>query len=165
MKELVGDLVVRSQRFALVVSRFSDLVTAKLLCGATDALKMHGCPDEQMTIVRVPGARELALAAKKLADTGAYDAIVCLGCVIRGQTPHFDYVAGAVSRGVARVSLDTGVPVVFGVLTTDTLEQALERAGGKSGNRGADAALTAIEMVNLMDSIAAGAASPGRSAV
>lgn len=152
--ELVGELTVGSQRFALVVSRFNDFVTSKLLSGAMDVLGRHGCPDEQMTIARVPGARELPLAAKKLAESGSYDAIVCLGCVIRGQTPHFDYVADAVSKGVAQVSMDTGIPVVFGVITADTLEQAIERAGAKSGNKGADAALTAIEMCNLLSAIA-----------
>lgn len=152
--ELVGELTVGSQRFALVVSRFNEFVTSKLLSGAVDVLGRHGCPDEQIKVAHVPGARELPLAAKKLAETGSYDAIVCLGCVIRGQTPHFDYVAGAVSKGVAQVSMDTGIPVVFGVITADTLEQAIERAGAKSGNKGADAALTAIEMCNLLSAIA-----------
>ena len=152
--ELVGELTVGSQRFALVVSRFNDFVTSKLLAGAVDVLGRHGCPDEQIRVARVPGARELPLAAKKLAESGSYDAIVCLGCVIRGQTPHFDYVAEAVSKGVAQVSMDTGIPVAFGVITADTLEQAIERAGAKSGNTGADAALTAIEMCNLLSAIA-----------
>lgn len=148
-REIVGNLVVGRQRFALVVSRFNDFITARLLDGAIDALTRHGCPDEQMTIVRVPGAWELPLTARKLADSGRFDAIVCLGCVIRGQTPHSEHVAGEAAKGIAQVALQSGVPVAFGVITADTLEQAIERAGSKGGNKGADAALCAIELVNL----------------
>lgn len=148
-KEIVGSLIVAKQRFALLVSRFNDFITTRLVDGAVDTLLRHGCADEQITIVRVPGAWELPLAARKLAESGGYDAIVCLGCVIRGQTPHFEYVAGEAAKGLAQVALQTGVPIAFGVITADSLEQAIERAGSKAGNRGADAALSAIEIVNL----------------
>jgi 6,7-dimethyl-8-ribityllumazine synthase len=148
-REIVGNLVAGKQRFALLVSRFNDFITSRLLQAAVDTLLRHGCADEQITIVRVPGAWELPLTARKLAESGRFDAIVCLGCVIRGQTPHFEYVAGEAARGIAQVALSSGIPVVFGVITADTLEQAIERAGAKSGNKGADAALTAIELVNL----------------
>ncbi len=148
-KEVVGSLVVGKQRFALLVSRFNEFMTSRLVEGAVDTLVRHGCSDEQITIVRVPGAWELPLTARKLAESGSYDAIVCLGCVIRGQTPHFEYVAGETAKGLAQVALQTGVPVTFGVITADSLEQAIERAGSKGGNKGADAALSAIEIVNL----------------
>jgi 6,7-dimethyl-8-ribityllumazine synthase len=132
-----------------VVSRFNDFISSKLVEGAVDALKRHGATEEQLLLVKVPGAFEIPLAAKKLAESGKVDAVICLGAVIRGSTPHFDYVAAEVSKGIAVVSLDTKVPVAFGVLTTDNLEQAIERAGTKSGNKGWDAALAAMEMVNL----------------
>lgn len=150
---LSARLDARGLRFALVVSRFNELVTSRLLGGAKDALLRHGAADADLTEVWTPGAWELPLAAKALAETGKYDAIVCLGCVIRGATTHHTHVGGEASRGIARASLDTGVPIGFGVLTTDTLEQAIERAGAKAGNKGVDAAISAIEMVNLLREI------------
>lgn len=148
-KEIQGQLSAANARFAIVVSRFNEFITGKLLAGAVDALKRHGCAEDRITIVHVPGAFELPLAALKLAQRNEYDAVICLGCVIRGQTPHFEYIAGEAAKGLGRVALETGVPVSFGVLTTETLEQAIERAGSKSGNKGVDAALTAIEMVDV----------------
>ena len=148
-QEIQGDLVVEQQQFALLAARFNDFITAKLLAGAIDTLQRHGCPDAQMTVVRVPGSYELPLAARKLAATGRYDAIVCLGCVIRGQTPHFDFIAAECAKGIAQVAMDSGTPVTFGVITADTIEQAIERAGAKAGNKGSDAALAAIELANL----------------
>lgn len=138
-------------RIALVVARFNELITDRLLAGAEDALRRHGVAD--IDVVRVPGALELPLAAKLQAATARYHAVVCLGAVIRGATPHFDHVAGQTAAGVMRAGLDTGVPIIFGVLTTDTIEQAIERAGTKSGNKGYDAAQTAIEMANLVRSL------------
>jgi 6,7-dimethyl-8-ribityllumazine synthase len=136
-------------RVALVVSRFNDLVTAKLLTGAEDCLERHGCTADGRTVVRVPGAWELPLAAKKLAAGGGFDAIVALGALIRGETPHFEYLAAQVARSLAQIGLETGVPTIFGVLTTDTIDQAMARAGAKTGNKGWEAALSALEMVNL----------------
>lgn len=153
-KELQGNLVVEGQNFALVVSRFNEFITAKLLGGAIDALERHGCNPKNITVIRVPGSFELPLTAKKCADSGCYDAVVCLGCVIRGQTPHFEFIAAEATKGVAQVGLETGIPVTFGVITADTLEQAIERAGAKAGNKGADAAVTAIELLNLYARIA-----------
>lgn len=158
--EVVGSLTVAKQRFAIVVSRFNEFITGKLHAGAVDALLRHGCPDEQITTVRVPGAFEIPFVAKTLAMSRRYDAIICLGCVIRGQTPHFEYVASEAAKGIAQVGLETGVPTTFGVITADTLEQAIERAGAKSGNKGADAALSAIELVNLLDALPKGGAQP-----
>jgi 6,7-dimethyl-8-ribityllumazine synthase len=146
---LEGKISAEGYRFGLVVSRFNDFISSKLVEGAVDALKRHGATEEQLLIVKVPGAFEIPLVAKKLAESGKVDAVICLGAVIRGSTPHFDYVAAEVSKGIAVVALDTKVPVAFGVLTTDNLEQAIERAGTKSGNKGWDAALAAMEMVNL----------------
>lgn len=143
-------------RMALVVSRFNDLVTAKLLSGAEDCLERHGCKADCRTVVRVPGAWELPLAAKKLAARGEFDAIVALGALIRGETPHFDYLAAQVARGLAQIGLDTGIPTIFGVLTTDTIDQAVSRAGAKTGNKGWEAALSALEMVNLFRDIERG---------
>ena len=148
-QEIQGNLVVTKERFALVVARFNDFITSRLLTGAVDTLQRHGCPDAQMTVVRVPGSYELPLAARKLADTGRYDAIICLGCVVRGQTPHFEYIASECAKGVAQVALESGTPVTFGVITADTLEQAVERAGAKAGNKGSDAAMAAIELASL----------------
>ncbi|NTV59543.1 MAG: 6,7-dimethyl-8-ribityllumazine synthase [Deltaproteobacteria bacterium] len=133
----------------MTISRYNDFISSKLVEGAVDALKRHGATEEHLLLVKVPGAFEIPLAAKKLAESGKVDAVICLGAVIRGSTPHFDYVAAEVSKGIAMVALDTKVPVAFGVLTTDNLEQAIERAGTKSGNKGWDAALAAMEMVNL----------------
>ena len=137
-------------RVGIVVSRFNGFIAERLLEGALDALVRHGAVDGDIAVVRVPGAFEIPLVAQKLAGSGTYDAIICLGAVIRGATPHFDYVAAEVSKGVAQVSLKTGVPVAFGVLTTDSIEQAVERAGTKAGNKGFDAAMTAIETANLL---------------
>ncbi len=149
-KIIEGELLVRDLRFALVMSRFNDFVVEPLLRGALDALKRHGATDKQIEIVRVPGAFDLPIVARKLALSRRYEAIIALGAVIRGQTPHFDYVAGECASGLARIALETGVPIAFGVLTTDTVEQAVDRAGGKAGNKGADAALAALEMANLL---------------
>ncbi len=143
--ELRGQLSVDNQRFAVVVSRFNEFVTSKLVGGAVGALAQHGCKEENITIIHVPGAFEIPLVAKKLAESGQYSAVICLGCVIRGETPHFEYVAGAAARGIAEVALATGVPTTFGVITADTMEQALDRAG-----KGVEAALCAIELVNLL---------------
>ena len=148
-RTLEGKISAEGYRFGLIVSRFNDFISSKLVEGAVDALKRHGANEEQLLLVKVPGAFEIPLAAKKLAESGKVDAVICLGAVIRGSTPHFDYVAAEVSKGIAVVALETKVPVAFGVLTTDNLEQAIERAGTKSGNKGWDAALAAMEMVNL----------------
>lgn len=150
MKVIQGELQAKGLTFGIVVSRFNDFITARLLDGAVDALVRHGAKEDDIDVVKVPGAFEIPLAAKRLAAKGRYQAIICLGTVIRGATPHFDYVAAEVSKGVASASLDTGVPIAFGVLTTDTIEQAVERAGTKSGNKGFDSAMTAIEMAQLM---------------
>ncbi len=150
MKRYEGKLVSEGARVAIVAARFNDFVVARLIEGALDALARHGVSDESVSVARVPGAWEIPLAAKRLAARKDVDAVVCLGAVIRGSTPHFDYVAAEVAKGVAQVSLAADKPVVFGVLTTDTIEQAVERAGTKAGNKGFDAAVTAIEMVNLM---------------
>lgn len=155
MAEVVtAKLDASGRRFAIVVSRFSEFITSKLASGAIDALERHGAKAESITQVWTPGAWELPLVVQTLARSGKYSAIIALGCVIRGATPHFDYVAGEAAKGVAQASLQSGVPVSFGVLTTDTLEQAVERAGAKAGNKGADAALAAIEMANLMAKLA-----------
>ena len=148
-----GKLVAKGFKFALIVSRFNDFIVRKLMEGAMDALVRHGAEDKDIDTIKVPGAFEIPLVAKKLAKSGKYDAVICLGAVIRGATPHFEYVASEVSKGIAAVNLETEVPVTFGVLTTDNIEQAIERSGSKSGNKGWDAAISAIEMVNLMQSI------------
>jgi 6,7-dimethyl-8-ribityllumazine synthase len=145
-----GDLIARDLRFALVISRFNDFVVEPLVRGAVDALNRHGAADKQIEIVRVPGAFDLPIVARKLAMSRRYEALIALGAVIRGQTPHFDYVAGECASGLSRIALESGVPIAFGVLTTDTVEQAVDRAGGKAGNKGADAALAALEMANLL---------------
>jgi 6,7-dimethyl-8-ribityllumazine synthase len=144
-----GGLSAQGMRFAVVVSRFNSLIGERLVEGAMDALKRSGAKDEDITLVRTPGAFEIPAVARVLAESGEYDAIVCVGAVIRGATPHFDHVAGEAARGIARVSFETAVPVAFGVLTTDTIEQAVERAGTKSGNKGFDAAVAAVEMAQL----------------
>ena len=151
-KILEGRLIGEGKRFAIVVSRFNDFITEKLVSGAMDALTRTGVDPDGVHIVKVPGAFEIPLAAQKMAQTERYDAVICLGAVIRGATPHFDYVSAEVSKGVAQVSLDAGVPVIFGIITTDTIEQAIERAGTKSGNKGWSAAMSAVEMANLMES-------------
>jgi 6,7-dimethyl-8-ribityllumazine synthase len=152
-KVLEGRLTAEGLRFAVVVSRFNDFICSRLMEGAMDALKRHGAKEEQIFLVKVPGAFELPLMARKLAKSGHYDAVICVGAVIRGATPHFDYVAAEVSKGIANVALETGVPITFGVLTTDNLEQAIERAGSKSGNKGFEAAMAAMEMANLFKAL------------
>ncbi|WP_029131716.1 6,7-dimethyl-8-ribityllumazine synthase [Sedimenticola selenatireducens] len=153
IKTIEGSLTVQSARFCLVVARFNSFVVESLLDGAIDALKRHGASDADITIVRVPGAFEMPLVLEKLAAKGGYDAIVALGAVIRGGTPHFDFVAGECVKGMAQVTLKHQVPIAFGVLTVDTIEQAIERAGTKAGNKGAEAAMSAIEMVNVLRQI------------
>lgn len=152
-KIIEGKLVAKGMKFAIAVSRFNDFISGRLTEGAVDTLIRAGADDKDIIIYKVPGAFELPLAAKKLAKNNRFDAIICLGAVIRGATPHFEYVSAEVSKGVAAVGLDAEIPVVFGVLTTDTIEQAIERAGTKSGNKGADAAMAAIEMVDLFKKI------------
>ena len=152
-KHFEGMLIGEGLKFAMVISRFNDFITNRLLEGAQDALLRHGVRGEDIDISRVPGSFEIPLAAKKLAQTKKYDAVICLGAVIRGETPHYEYVATEVSRSIGRLSLDTGLPVIYGVITADTLEEAIERAGTKAGNRGFDAALSAIEMANLLKTI------------
>jgi 6,7-dimethyl-8-ribityllumazine synthase len=146
---ITGDLVVQKQKFALVVSRFNEFISSRLLDSAIDTLERHGCDRANITIIWVPGSWELPLTAKKTATSGQFEAVICLGCILRGDTPHFDYVAAEAAKGIAHAGLESNLPVIFGVLTADTLDQAIQRAGAKSGNKGADAALTAIEMVNL----------------
>jgi 6,7-dimethyl-8-ribityllumazine synthase len=150
MKTYEGKLTAEGLKFGIVIGRFNEFIGGKLLSGALDALKRHGVDEENIEIAWVPGAFEIPLIAKKMAKLDKYDAVICLGAVIKGSTPHFDYVSSEVSKGIASVSLDTEVPVIFGVLTTDTIEQAIERAGTKAGNKGYDAAVTAIEMANLL---------------
>ena len=153
MKVYEGSLVAQGLKFGIIIGRFNEFIGGKLLSGAIDGLKRHGVEEENIEIAWVPGAFEMPLIAKKLVATKKYDAVICLGAVIRGSTPHFDYVSSEVSKGIASVSLETGVPVIFGVLTTDTIEQAIERAGTKAGNKSYDAAVTAIEMANLLREI------------
>lgn len=153
MKTIEGKLDAKGLRFGIVIARFNEFISGKLLAGCLDGLKRHGADESRIDIVWSPGSFEIPLLAKKLATSEKYDAVICLGAVIRGATPHFDYVASEVSKGVAHVGLETGVPVIFGVLTTDNLEQAIERAGTKGGNKGFDAALAAMEMVHLLKEI------------
>ena len=152
-KVIEGKLSAKGVRFGLVVSRFNDFINKRLMEGALDALNRHGAEDKNISIIKVPGSFEIPLMAKKLADSGNYDAVICLGAVIRGATPHFEYISAEVTKGIAQVALDTGVPISFGILTTDNIEQAIERAGTKSGNKGWDAAISAIEMVNVLKAI------------
>ncbi len=154
VKTIEGSLIAKGKKFGIVASRFNDFITKELIAGCIDTLVRHGLEDKDIALVWVPGAFEIPIAAQSLAKSKSYDAIICLGTVIRGATPHFDYIAQEVSKGVARISQDTGLPVVFGVITADTIEQAIERAGTKDGNKGKDAALSAIEMANLMEKIA-----------
>ncbi len=153
MKTYEGNLIAKDLKFAIVIARFNEFIGSKLLSGSIDALVRHGAEEEEIEIIWVPGAFEIPLVAKKLAKSKDYDAIICLGAVIRGATTHFDQVSNEVTKGIASVSLETEVPVIFGVLTTDTIEQAIERAGTKAGNKGVDAAITAIEMANLLKEI------------
>ncbi len=152
-KVIEGNLIAKGKKFGIVVSRFNDFITKELVGGCLDALKRHGAGDNDVTVAWVPGAFEIPVAAQRMAKNKSFDAVICLGTIIRGATPHFDYVASETSKGIAKVSQDTGVPVIFGVITADTIEQAIERAGTKDGNKGADAAVSAIEMANLFDSL------------
>ena len=152
MKTYEGKLLAKGLRFGVVVSRFNEFLSVRLMEGALDALKRHDASDDDIEIAWVPGSFEMPLIARKMADSGKYDALVCLGVVIRGGTPHFDYVCSEVSKGIAKVSYDSSVPIAFGVITADTIEQAIERAGAKSGNKGWQAAMSAIEMANLLSS-------------
>jgi 6,7-dimethyl-8-ribityllumazine synthase len=145
-----GKLIAEKLKFAIVASRFNEFITGRLLAGAQDALKRHGASPDAVDVAWVPGGFEVPLVARKLAESGRYDAVICLATIIRGATPHFEYIAAEVSKGLAQIGLQTGVPTIFGVITADTLEQAIERAGSKAGNKGADAAVTAIEMANLL---------------
>ena len=155
-KTFEGKLIAKGLKFGMVLSRFNNFIAERLLEGALDALKRSGAEEEDCTVARVPGAFEIPLAAKKMVKSGRYDAIICLGCVIRGATPHFEYIATEVTKGIAHLSLESETPISFGVLITDTIEQAIERAGTKVGNKGFDAAMSAIEMANLMKEIGKG---------
>jgi 6,7-dimethyl-8-ribityllumazine synthase len=148
--KMEGNLEARGLRFAIVVTRFNSIITERLASGAVDALRRTGCAEEDITMVYIPGSWELPLVARELAESKKYDAVICLGAVIRGDTPHFDYVAGEAAKGLGQVAAQCGVPIAFGVLTTNTVEQAIDRAGAKSGNKGFDAAMTAVEMANLL---------------
>jgi 6,7-dimethyl-8-ribityllumazine synthase len=148
--QYLGDYTPPAGRFAIVAARFNAMVTEALLAGCRDAMARHGVPEDRVDVAWVPGSFEIPIVARKLAETGRYAAVICLGCVIRGETSHYDHVAGQAAAGVMQAGLSTGVPVIFGILTTETVEQALNRAGLKSGNKGADAAMAAIEMVNLL---------------
>jgi 6,7-dimethyl-8-ribityllumazine synthase len=152
-RTIEGNLIATNVRVGIVVSRFNEFITGKLMGACVDTLRRHGVNDGDIDVIWCPGAYEIPLVARRAAETGRYDAVVCLGAVIRGATPHFDYVAGECAKGIAAVSTDTGVPTIFGVLTTNTIEECVERAGTKAGNKGADAAVTAIEMVNLLREI------------
>ncbi|NLV76957.1 MAG: 6,7-dimethyl-8-ribityllumazine synthase [Tissierellia bacterium] len=153
MKTFEGKLIAEGLKFAIIVGRFNEFISSKLLSGAIDGLNRHGAKEDEIEIIWVPGAFEIPLVAKKLAKSNKYDAIICIGAVIRGSTPHFEYVSNEVAKGIANVSLSTEIPIIFGVLTTDNIEQAIERAGTKNGNKGYDAAITAIEMANLLKNI------------
>lgn len=153
MKVLEGSFSGSNCRIGIVVSRFNEFITGKLVSGAVDCLVRHDVNEDNIVTAWVPGAFEITLAAKKMAETNSYDVIICLGAIIRGDTPHFDYVSSETAKGVSKVSYETGIPVIFGVLTTENLEQAIERAGSKSGNKGWEAALTALEMANLLKRI------------
>ena len=154
MKVIEGDLQAEGLKFGIIVSRFNDFITGKLLDGALDALRRHGAGEKDIEVVKVPGSFEIPMVARKLATKGTYHALICLGTVIRGATPHFEYVSAEVSKGIASASMETGIPIAFGVITSDTIEQAVERAGTKSGNKGWDAAITAIEMAQVMKKLA-----------
>jgi 6,7-dimethyl-8-ribityllumazine synthase len=153
IKKIEGKLTAKDKKFAIVAGRFNEFISSKLVEGAIDCLTRHHCKDENITVAWTPGSFEIPLIAKKLAEKNSYDAVICLGAVIRGATPHFEYVAAEVSKGIAQVSLSSGTPVIFGIITSDSIEQAIERAGTKAGNKGWDAALSAMEMVNLLDEL------------
>ena len=152
-KTIEGKLVAKGKKFALVVSRFNEFISSKLLEGAIDGLARHGVKEDEMTVAWVPGSWEIPYTASRMANSGKFDAVICLGAVIRGSTPHFDYISAEVAKGIATTGMTTGVPTIFGVITCDTIEQAIERAGTKAGNKGFDAAMAAIEMVNLFAQI------------
>ncbi len=156
LQKIEGALSAEGKTFAIVVSRFNSLVTGQLLDGALDCLRRHGAQDKNITVVYCPGSFEIPQVAARLAHAGGMDAVICLGCVIRGETPHFDYIAAEVTKGLGALAMETGMPIAFGVLTTDSLEQALERAGAKAGNKGWDAALTAIELVSTFRQLSEG---------
>jgi 6,7-dimethyl-8-ribityllumazine synthase len=151
--QIEGQLIGSGKKFAIVVSRFNDFINDKLLSGAVDNLTRHGVSDSDITVVWTPGAFEIPPVTKKLAESGKYNAVIALGCVIRGATAHFEYVAGEAAKGIGQAAMQTGIPIIFGVLTTETIEQAIERAGTKAGNKGAESALAAIEMANLMEQL------------
>ena len=153
IKKVEGSLVTKDRQFAIVISRFNDFITKQLLEGCLDTLIRHGVKEEEMTVFWTPGSFEIPTLASKLAKAKSYDAVICLGTIIRGDTPHFEYIASEVAKGIARISQETGIPCSFGIITADTIEQAIERAGTKDGNKGRDAAMTAIEMVNLLSQI------------
>lgn len=153
IKKIEGKLVIEGKKFGIVNSRFNEFITGKLLDGAVDALLRHGVKEQEIETVWVPGSFEIPYAARKMAESGKYDAVICLGAVIRGDTPHFDYICSQVTKGIAETALATGVPAIYGIITADTVEQAIDRAGTKAGNKGRDAALSAIEMVNLFSQI------------
>jgi 6,7-dimethyl-8-ribityllumazine synthase len=153
IKEHQGNLNAAGKRFALIVSRYNEFFSGRLLAGALDCLLRHGAAQADVEVFRVPGSFELPLVAQRVAGTGRFQAIICLGAILRGQTPHFDFVAGEAAKGIARVNTDTGVPTIFGVITTETIEQAVDRAGARAGNRGAEAAMSAIEMANLLEGL------------
>ncbi|MBI4464798.1 MAG: 6,7-dimethyl-8-ribityllumazine synthase [Acidobacteria bacterium] len=161
-REIQGELTAAGLRFAIVASRFNAFITERLLHGALDALNRAGAAGEHIDVVRVPGAFEIPVTARHLAQTGRYQAIICLGAILRGETPHFEYISAEASKGVAAAALESGVPMSFGILTVETLEQAVDRAGLKSGNKGFEAAMTAVEMANLMRKIQAGSPAPAR---
>jgi 6,7-dimethyl-8-ribityllumazine synthase len=152
-KVIEGNLIAKGKKFGIIASRFNDFMTKELVSGCVDTLTRHGALDQDIAVAWVPGAFEIPTLAQRLAKTKTYDALVCLGTVIRGATPHFDYIASEVAKGIAKVSSDTGIPVIFGVITADTIEQAIERSGAKNGNKGSDAALSAIEMANVLEKI------------
>lgn len=153
MKNINGNLISKGKKYALILGRFNNFIGDKLLEGAVDTLQRHGVKDDEITVIRVPGGFEIPLIAKKCALSDKYDAVICLGAVIRGSTPHFDMIASEMTKGIALAAMQTEKPVIYGVLTTDNLEQAIERAGSKAGNKGSDAAITAIEMLNLIEQI------------
>lgn len=153
VKVVEGGLIAKGKKFGIVASRFNDFMTKELISGCTDTLLRHGVAEDDLVLVWVPGAFEVPLVAEKMAKAKSYDAVICLGTVIRGATPHFDYIASEVAKGIAKASSATGVPVIFGIITADTIEQAVERSGTKDGNKGRDAALSAIEMANLLGKI------------
>jgi 6,7-dimethyl-8-ribityllumazine synthase len=152
-KTIEGNLIAKGKKFGIVASRFNDFITKELISGCLDTLVRHGAEEKDLAVTWVPGAFEIPLVAQRLTKSKSYDAVICLGTVIRGATPHFDYIASEVAKGIARVAQDSGLPVIFGIITADTIEQAVERAGTKDGNKGRDAALSAIEMVNLLEKI------------